>query len=421
MKYATTRNEFLYFVFDDFNHVMRFRVRLTVDVNGEILNEAVQESVTRFPYFCIRVIRQGEDYVIEHNDAPVPVHKGIYGIALGTEEAGGHFMAVGYEDNCVSFDMYHNLTDAKGLCEWVKTVIYLYLNKALDITLPSDGIRIPGQDFLPGETDDPYENMDLEAAASPFVPTKDVDTFLPDLKYATSPEKHNYVIRASVSEMMAFARSQDGSPAAVISYFMKEVMRKLYPDWEGKSMVCGIPHSFRDLATGENNYHNQTTEVYVVFDERYEKMDVEKQLTCIRGTIILLSDPANILHRLYGRAAFAASLDEMPTVAERLAANRGVLQEMIDEPETIAVSYVGQIDWGAIEPYMIDIALESEAISSPCLVGVVPVNDWFIITLKQKQTSEVYADTLVGLLNDSGITAERVYDFGENMCTLHMP
>ena len=86
-----------------------------------------------------------------------------------------------------------------------------------------------------------------------------------------------------------------------------------------------------------------------------------------------------------------------------------------------AVSYEGQVKWGAIEPFMKDIAIESSAISSKVLTGVIPLNGWFYITMKLKQTSEIYADTLVGLFNENGITAQRVYDFEEGLCTVNMP
>ena len=57
MKYSITRNEFLYFIFDDFHHVMRFRIHLTEEINGDLLNEAVQEAAARYPYFCLKVRR----------------------------------------------------------------------------------------------------------------------------------------------------------------------------------------------------------------------------------------------------------------------------------------------------------------------------------------------------------------------------
>ena len=421
MKYPITRNEFLYFIFDDFHHVMRFRVHLTEEINGELLNKAVQEAALRYPYFCLKVTRTGEDYRIEHNDLPVPVYEGTHGIAFGTDEANGHFMAVGYKDNYLVCDMYHNMSDGKGLTEWVKTVIYLYLNKVLDTELSADDIRIPGQDFLPGETDDPYENLELESASEPVLPDKSPEVFVPDLRYAASKEKYNYLVRASVSDMMSFARMRDGSPVAVISYFIKEMYRKLYPECAGKTLLCGIPHSFRDLCGGENNYHHESMILNLYFDDRYEKMDVDKQLTCIRGSIILQSSPDHIRHKLYGRAMDAKALDDMPTIEERRKANKGYLSEMRDHNESAAVSYVGQVKWGAIEPYMKDIAIESAVISSSVLTGIIPLNGWFYITMKLKQTSENYADTLVGLFNENGITAQRVYDFAEELSTVHMP
>ena len=127
------RNEFLYRSWDTFQNVLRMEVRLKEPVSDDSLEFAVQESAGRYPYYCKKVIRRGEEYEITLNEAKLPVYKGSGGITLGSEEAHGHYLAAGYEDNRIFFDMYHSMSDAQGMIPWLKTVVYLYIKQKFKI------------------------------------------------------------------------------------------------------------------------------------------------------------------------------------------------------------------------------------------------------------------------------------------------
>ncbi len=415
------RNDLFYFNFEDFSHVMRCRVTLRCDgIDGSVLNSVVQRAAVRYPFFCIKIIRHGEEYEIVHNDAPIPVRFGSKPVLLGSEEAGGHLTSVSYVNQTVIFDISHNLTDGKGLMEWIKTVVYMYLAETTGEALASDGIRLPGEDYLPGEVEDPYDEMDRDKA-EPFLPNMgQVDSFIPDDRYAVSGERSNYVFTASEEDLMSFAGSQDGSPASVLAYFAKEMLRELHPESRGQTLVCGIPHSFRDIARGEANYHPQTVELHVMYDDRMNAMAMDRQLTCTRGTIILQADPDNVRYLIRQHAEFAASLDEAATIDERRQIFRQGLQVIINNPETLAVSYIGRIAWGSIEEYIENLSIESAVISAPVMFAFVPLNGRFMITMVLDKTADVYVRTLVRLLNDHGIRSEYLYSFKQELCKIYM-
>lgn len=415
-------NDLFYFNFDDFSHVMRSRVTLRCDgIDGRLLYDAVQRAAARYPYFCKKIIRHGEEYEIAHNDAPIPVNAGSKPVLLGSGEAGGHLLSVSYVNRTIIFDISHNLTDGKGLMEWVKTVVYLYLTEVLDKPLAPDGIRLPGEDYLPGETADPYEDMDLDGAR-PVLPDKGpVDAFIPDDRYTASAERSNYVFTASENDLMRLAGSQDGSPASVLAYFSKEMLRELHPDGRRQTVVCSIPHSFRAIASGEANYHPQTILLHVMYDERMDAMPMDRQLTCTRGSIALQSDPDNVRYMLRQRAEFNASLDDVETIDERRRLYHDGIQLIVNNPETLAVSYIGRIAWGATEEYIEDITVESAAISAPVMFGFVPLNGCFRITMVLDRTADIYVKTLVRLLNEHGIASEYLYTYKQELCKVYLP
>ncbi|MBQ9333148.1 MAG: hypothetical protein IJS12_02325 [Lachnospiraceae bacterium] len=420
MRNRVIENDLFYFDFDDFSHVMRHTVSLKCgDISGDVLNNAVQRAALRYPYFCIRILRHGESYEIIHNPDPIPVRPGTAPILLGGDEADGHLIAVSYVNNKIIFDISHNLTDSKGFLPWIQTVIYLYLTDALGIHLSSAGIRLPGEDFLPGEAEDPYEHMELDDVDPVPLPKDPECVFVPDMRYASGTERSDYVFTVSVDDLMRLAGSQDGSPASVLAYFSKEMIRELFPDSRGTPISCSMPYSFRPIACGENNYHPQTVLLNIIYDDRYDSMPMDRQLTCTRGTVIARSDPDSVRYRLSRYAGFVNSLDDLPTIAERRSRYHERLESIVSE--TFAVSYIGRTNWGSIEAYMDGIMIESAAISAPIMFLMVPVGDKFHATMMLNQTSDVYVETLVRILNDHGISSEYLYTCKQELCKVHMP
>ena len=418
MKNRIYRNELLYFSWDTFSHVMRMTIKLKEDIDADILNDAVQSASKRYPYFCIKAVRHDEDYDILNNDLPIVVKKGKDALALGSKEANFHFWAVSYDGCEIVCDASHNLTDGYGTTELCKTILYLYLKKKTGKDLKPDNIRIPGEDFLLNEQVDPYSLMDLENAVAPLTQTKHAVTFVPDKRYATDERRMNYVMRVSVEDTMHVAKTQDGSPAVVLSYFVKEAIKRLFPEREGKTIVCGIPHSFRHMSDLKHNSFNDSVVLSLVYDDRIEAMDVDKQFTCSRGRISLQTDPENILYTLHNRALFAESLDELPTIESRRQACKDSVEVIIKNPETAAVSYVGQTKWGSIEEYIDGISFYCGALSAPVLIEVLTLNGWFYMTMMLNQTSDRFAETIVDILNENGIRSEYLYSFDNILCTV---
>lgn len=421
MKNVLAKNDFLYCNWEGFPHMIRSSVGLDVDVDRDVLSEAVQEAAGRYPYFCIKVVRNGEDANIVHNDAPVPVLKGDGVITLGSDEANGHFMAVSCEGRRVIFDIYHNLTDAKGLVEWIKTVIYLYLTRVLDEEISSEGIRLPGMPLLDGEADDPYENMKDGEYKVPSREIKAERPFVMDERYTEDMGRMNYMIRSSVSDVMRISKEQDGSPVVLASYYFKEVLRTLYPDQKDNDILCGIPHSVRDICGGPNNYHSLTVELTMKYDEKINALPRDTQFTCTRGAIAVQSMPKVVKSKIVSRMKFSETLDELPTMAERHATYKKSVEMVIDNNETMAVSYPGNIKMGGIEPHLTFIRFHCSALVAPIMVEIFPINGWFYYSIVQNRTTDVYAKKLVELFNADGIEAEYLGSYGNELCGLSVP
>ncbi len=400
---------------------MRVLVRLKERVDKEVLNRAVQLSAKRYPYFCRKVIRRGDDYEILHNEAPIPVNEGSAGICFGSEEANGHFLAVCFRDKNIWLDLYHSMADMKGFLPWVKTVVYLYLTEKTGKALPSDGIRLPGEAFLEGETEDPFADVLITDDIYPLFQVKPAKNFFPDRRYAEGPGRIRYYMTVSEAGLMELAKENDGSPVAASSFFVKEMFGKLFPDREGLPVVAGIAHSLRDLCRGEENYHDQTTLFNVRFDERMNALPFDRQMTCCRGQIILQGDPENMLYEIRRKAEFANKLDALKTAEEKRNLYRMTPDQVVNYPETFAISYLGKTDWGSITDALDGVFLSCRAMVSPIMIVIVPFRGSFCFTLIQRDDTSVYAETLSELFAQYGIETKLIGREEEELCTVSFP
>ena len=415
------RNEFLYRSWDTYSHMLRARALLKDSVDLSVLNEAVQKTRERYPYFFKKVLRKGNDYEIVSNEAPIPVYKGSKGICLGSDEANGHFFSVCCKDRNIWIDMYHSMTDMKGLMPLFKTVIYLYLEEKYGIGLSPEDIRLPGEKIPAVEYADPYEGLTITEDMRPLSRLKPEKYFFPDARYAEGPGRFNYNMKISEADLMRVIKSNDGSPSVVIPYFMKEMINELYPDRNGLPVACGIPHTLRDICLGEENHHDQVTLLGLRYDDRMNAMPMETQLTCSRGQLILQSDPENMLYDIKTKALFSLKLDALKTAEERRALYKNSPEQIVINPESFASSYIGRVNWGSIEPFMEGIFLSCSALVSPLMAISVPFNGHINLCFVQRDNTDVFAKTFVRLLNKNGIEASIVDSEPEEIATVTFP
>ena len=415
------RNEFLYRSWDTYSHMLRARVLLIEDVDLGILDKAVQKTRERYPYFFKKVLRKGDDYEIVSNEAPIPVYEGSKGICLGSDEANGHFFSVCCKDRNIRIDLYHSMADMKGLIPLFKTILYLYLKEKYDTGLSPEGIRLPGEKIPVIEYADPYERLTITEDLQPLSKLKPEKHFFPDDRYAEGPGRFNYNMRISETDLMRVAKNNDGSPSVVIPYYIKEMINELYPDRKGLPVACGVSHSLRDICMGEENHHDQVTMLALRYDDRMNALPMETQLTCSRGQIILQSDPENMLYDIKTKALFSHKLDALKTAEERRELYRSSPEQVVNNPETFASSYIGKVNWGSIEPFMEGVFLSCSALVSPLMSVSIPLNGHINLCFIQRDNTDVFAKTFVRLLNKNGIEASIVDSEPEEIATVTFP
>ena len=114
-------NDLMYAAGGDIKNTIRTDITFTEPVDKEALVYAANEAVKRFPYFSVRLVRRGEEYVLEHNSKPFVVSCGSVGAPLGSAENNHHLFSVTYENDTIFIHTSHFITDGNGKFPFIRT------------------------------------------------------------------------------------------------------------------------------------------------------------------------------------------------------------------------------------------------------------------------------------------------------------
>ncbi|AKG74463.1 alcohol acetyltransferase [Salinicoccus halodurans] len=144
----------------DNSYVFRVSVVMKEEVDPEVLQDALDVIAPRFPTLTVRV-RKGLfwDYM-EKNDEMLFVQKETdYPCSpIKPTESRGYLLRVLYFNRKISLEVFHSLTDGTGAMEFLKTLVYQYLQyKKRDVR--DDGlILLPENEPDYMETEDSFSN-----------------------------------------------------------------------------------------------------------------------------------------------------------------------------------------------------------------------------------------------------------------------
>lgn len=144
----------------DNSYVFRISMIMKEKVDPEVLQDALDIIAPRFPTLSVRV-RKGLfwDYM-EKNDEMLFVKKETdYPCSpIKPAESKGYLLRVLYFERKISLEIFHSLTDGTGATEFLKTLVYQYLQfKKRDVT-DDRWILMPEDQPNSMETEDSFSN-----------------------------------------------------------------------------------------------------------------------------------------------------------------------------------------------------------------------------------------------------------------------
>lgn len=113
----------------DTQSLFALSARLDCDVDPELLDRAVNETLTQYPYFKVKIKQGLFRYYLAENNKPfrsVP-DSGRILEAINFKKNNGYPFKFSYYKRTVRLEIYHAATDGRGAAEFMKTVLFVYL------------------------------------------------------------------------------------------------------------------------------------------------------------------------------------------------------------------------------------------------------------------------------------------------------
>lgn len=381
---------------------IRFVIEMQDEIDGEMFAKAVKLSMSRYPYFCVRVASNDQELFLEENKEDVVVAHTNEPITLGGMDANGHLLAFSWWGNQVYLDCFHGLSDGAGYLPLINTVIYYYCRERYDSNLNPEGIRLGGESIPEEEIKDPYPDS-VDDSIKPVGRYVRKPAF--DLRSAglcTPGNPFWYEVQIPEDAFMKYNRSNDASPAVMIGVLMARAVEELHKNAD-KPIVCSMAMNIRKTLHAMTAHHSLVTQLFLEYKEAMKKMDIREQATCFRGMIMIQGQDENIWQSVKGNLKINERIHAMPDMKSKRMMTQQIVESCVGL-DTFKVSYVGKNHMGAAEKYVKGMHVVLDMNRNNMMIEVSAVHGWFHLTFQQNWAEDVYVKAFLRQLDKEGIT-----------------
>ena len=416
-------NNLIYAAGTDMINTHRTAVTLKEPVNPFFLEKALDKAAVRFPFFSVKLKRQGEEYVLEPNPLPFVLSPEGSTVTLGTAESNYHLFAFAWEGRRFYMDGSHFITDGNGLVPFLKTILYYYLSfQHPHECFDTKQIALAGEPVPDEEADDdPYPKAMLPENPMGSLSRPEQIFMLEDQPkgYESMAGWTSFRFLIPQKELMAFVSSIDGSPASFVASLLYKAITKLHPE-NRLPIVCGMQHQFRKALGRPLSHLCHVNVVPMVYPDRMREANLERLNTISRGILILRASDDNDMLTVNEHIRNERMIRGM-TMAQKHEYMRKAILDGIGK-NTYEVSYTGRVPWSGLDRYIENVAPYLDmTLSGGISVEIFSVGEVFSVNIMQRNDDSRYTDAFCELLRENRIqyTAEKPERF--RLCGFQLP
>ena len=389
------------------SYSMRFRIRLSDPIDADALRNAVDSVMKRYPYFCVRLLKKGEEFVFAENKSPVVIADTPKGAELNAAESNYHMISFSGYDNWIVMDIFHGLTDGIGAYEVIRTLLFYYCSRRYNKTLSEEGIRTTNDDIPLEEWECPVmkvvnlptpKRYEMPPALNPIVAAN-----LRTEEFATV-----YSVLTSESDFMKFNRDNGGSPGTVVALLLSRSIAKLFPDARDVIRIV-MSVNQRKALRAPLAHQSLVGGALLEYGEDLRCLLLREQIKAYREMVSDQIQEEKVLAGISSTSGLTKMLLSKNTLEERIKIASSV-DEMASRIGTACVSYVGKANFGEAEKYAREFHTWSYN-SLPITIQISAVNGKFTFDFIQKFNSPIYINAFLKELNERGIS----YDFQDGV------
>lgn len=236
---------------------------LTEEVDGTVLQKAVDKTLQRMPYYRYAFVRKKGLYYYADNELPFVVAESEKARTIGGATTNYHALDVTYFGNKISAAMFHALCDGFGLNRFIETMLYYYFCLKDGKEYDAEGIYTLETPYDPEEEKDAFEQKskvslkELKALAD-----KEKRFHLPELADDSAPKVFRFPIKIKTDALLSWCKSYSTSPAAAVSAIMSQVVADENTIDEGVVMAV-VPVSLRSFLHAEKTFKNCSSALFL--------------------------------------------------------------------------------------------------------------------------------------------------------------
>lgn len=362
------------------------------DVDGAMLQVAVNFTVSRHPYFKSSLQERQGDYYIAENEMPFEVKETEELRSLGSKELNFHLMDITYYGKKIFVAFHHALCDGLGARRFVETLVCYYCEFKYHMNIENGDGTLP----KPGDILDPfaYGMYPVEDVEMP-VSVKDGYT-LPEVPEVMEEDTdYRYAFTLNNESLMTYSKKIGASPAIVIALLVSKAIYSVHPDAD-KPVLCSMASNLREGLHAENTFKNCVNSINLPYnpEKSFEEQSAEyKQIIKAHKEENYVKQCANGMIYLFSR------LDQLDSLEAKKAA-----MAMFDNIRinSYSLSYTGRLDLTECEKFIDRMHLYSGG-NNGLFVNMMSVGNTTTVDILQSFTDEAYVNIFKELLNEAEI------------------
>lgn len=373
-------------------------IRMKDKISLSFLQDALNFTVSRHPYFRSSVLEKKGDYYIVDNDKPFQVSETKTLRRLGSQEVNFHLIDVTFYEKQIFVAFHHGLCDGLGARRFAETLLRCYCGIKYGIPMDNE-YSMPS---MAEDTLDPFGNemYEVEKAAMPKV-NKD-GCSLPEIPQKLSSDSiYRFEFTLHNNSLLKYAKKHHATPSIAVALLMSKAIKNVHKNTE-KAIVCSLACDLRDGLHAEKTFKNCVNSIYLPYTEEMEQENIAELADDYRKMMKEQREEAYIKQNANHMIYLFNELAKLPSLEAK---------EKMMEPfdnlkiNTYVLSYLGKANLSNCEPFIDSMHLYSGG-NNGLIVNMMAVGDTIAIDLLQSFESMEYKDNFQLLLEEAGIEFE---------------
>ena len=394
--------------------IFRFSVEMKSFVDGENLTTALRDIMPRFPTFAVMLRRGFFRYYFEYNDKEPKafLDDGVCMRNIDPQKNNRFLFRVQYYKKRISVDFFHGLCDGTGAVEFLRALVYRYLDECGEKLPPHEDVKIVGEPVPESELEDSISKY--YKGFNPFgdVVGKMAGKNCFGIKAKRFKSLGYGVIQGNVKteEIKKLAKEKGCSITALISALALYSIAKVYvKESESVDLVAMIPINLRKFFPSETVRNFTTlTKCYINTGETPLELD-EYVKICSKNIKDGVSSKDELAEKLSISALFATNklLKYTPLFLKEIGTKIGKLGTKKTK-QTLIISNVGVINLPkGMEEYVRRFSFNvNPSQKVPVNIGVASYNDTTCITFTRNIVNTEFEKEFFTTLVKNGVEVE---------------